>query len=118
MVPQHREPRQAQSCGSCNVVAECAKSSTLIRASASENAVSASAKAGATTSLSSGKSITTGFVLDSPRCAQDVVGRNPPAVAGEFVTAARSPRPSQDALSHQGLQHRFQQSGWKVMARS
>jgi hypothetical protein len=57
------------------------------------------------------------FVLDSPGRAQDVVGRNPPAVAGEFVSAARSPRPSQNALPHQGLQHRFQQSGWKVMAR-
>ena len=46
--------------------------------------------------------------VDRRRGAQDVIGRDPLALAGEGVTAARTTNAFENAVAHQGLQHRLE----------
>ena len=90
----------------------------LIRLSAVENAFSACATAGFTTSLSRPAPDGTGLalVLDVAGSAQDVVGGDAAPLARQFVAAARAADALQDALADQGLQHRLQMARRQVVA--
>jgi hypothetical protein len=51
------------------------------------------------------------------RSPQDFVDADLRALASQFVTAARATNASENAVSHQGLEHRFQVAGWKAVTR-
>ena len=56
-------------------------------------------------------------VLDRSGGAQNIVGGDAPAVAGEFVAAARAANAFQDSAAHQRLQHGFKMPRRQAMAR-
>jgi hypothetical protein len=95
-----------------------AMSSTLMRLNATPNSSSALAKAGSTVPFNSSEP-RCGFSLPStvPGRAQDIIGRHPPALAGECITAARAADAAQDAVADQRLQHGFEMPRRQAMPR-